>query len=380
MNTIAVCTARRGLDFSNDEILPAIQRKGILRLSLEIGDIKKCPLRCIYCCSDTSADIKSTNVGPLIDTRNMSPLSTPEIKDLIDEAKASLGTKAIELTGGGEPLSRPDWRELVEYISSKGLIPVIFTNAMLISGHAEFLREHNVILVCKLHSVKNEMLHDRLVCRTEAHRTVKENIHELIKAGYGGQYPPLLAIESVITRDHLKCNAEEVVALWKYCRKNRFFPYIEIPKLMGRCLEGKNINKVRISKDKAKWLFEILSEIDKKDGLVWTPTPPIPGHRCALYYFNCYVTTNGTVQPCSGVPKSYGNVRKRNLTSIVQSDLYDQEVRHVNENLSGKCGQCPMSQRPLGCYGCRSQAYWHIDRGEHPTRDMHAEDPTCWSG
>lgn len=79
-----------------------------------------CNSRCRYC------DVWKLSI------KDDELLRTSEIKNLIDEA-AKLGLFAFSISGGGEPLLRPDIFEIINYGKKKGLYVVLTTNGLSIS-------------------------------------------------------------------------------------------------------------------------------------------------------------------------------------------------------------------------------------------------------
>ena len=90
----------------------------------------RCNLRCVHCY--------------LGDARHGSPekeeLSYPEICDLLDQI-VDEGCLWLLLTGG-EPLLRPDFRDIYSYAKRKGLLITLFTNGTLITREiADYLQQ-----------------------------------------------------------------------------------------------------------------------------------------------------------------------------------------------------------------------------------------------
>ncbi|RLE48179.1 MAG: radical SAM/SPASM domain-containing protein, partial [Candidatus Methanomethylicota archaeon] len=71
----------------------------------------KCNLKCVYCYANAGEDAKAD------------VLSTSEAKKFILEA-SDLGVKSIVFTGG-EPLTRSDILDLIEFTSDIGLKPIL---------------------------------------------------------------------------------------------------------------------------------------------------------------------------------------------------------------------------------------------------------------
>jgi len=100
-------------------------------LSAMIELTERCNLRCQHCYISTSAmdaDAKSKE------------LSTEQWYRILDEL-AEEGTLWLRISGG-EPLLRPDFRDIYVYAKSKGFLVSLFTNATLITpALADFLHE-----------------------------------------------------------------------------------------------------------------------------------------------------------------------------------------------------------------------------------------------
>jgi radical SAM protein with 4Fe4S-binding SPASM domain len=87
----------------------------------------RCNLRCIQCY--------------IQGTCSEDDLTYQEICDIIDQV-VDEGCLSMLITGG-EPLSRPDFKDIYKYIISKGIIVIIFTNGTLITPEiADFLAEY----------------------------------------------------------------------------------------------------------------------------------------------------------------------------------------------------------------------------------------------
>jgi radical SAM protein with 4Fe4S-binding SPASM domain len=90
----------------------------------------RCNLRCAHCYLD----------GQHESPPELQELSTEEIFDIVDQI-VNEGCLFLLLTGG-EPLVRPDWREIYLYAKRKGLLVTLFTNGTRIREEdAELLAE-----------------------------------------------------------------------------------------------------------------------------------------------------------------------------------------------------------------------------------------------
>ncbi len=194
-------------------------RNSNMLLAIRLETNKSCNLRCRYCYAESGED--SAEVADL-----------SILKRTISEAK-ELGIKSVVVIGGGEPTLYPKFRELVAYIDSLGIIPMVFSNTVLMTGElAEYLYKHNASVMGKLDSLKPEV-QDYIAGREGAFRDIKSGLENLIKAGFSKPAEPgklRLGISFVSN----KMNLEEIEDIWHFCRQNNIFPNMEILTPTGR--------------------------------------------------------------------------------------------------------------------------------------------------
>ncbi len=130
---------------------------------------RKCNLHCVHCYSHSQ----------WIDYEN--ELTTAEGKKLIDDL-AAFGAPVI-LFSGGEPISRPDLYELIQYANEKGLRAVISTNGTMITPEvAANLKTFNLSYVgISLDGM--EPVHDKFRGKTGAFREAVEGVRNCRAAG-----------------------------------------------------------------------------------------------------------------------------------------------------------------------------------------------------
>ena len=86
----------------------------------------RCNLRCVHCYCEGS--------------RSSTEMDTGQTREVIDKI-ADAGCLWLLLTGG-EPMLRPDFREIYQHVKSRGIIPTLFTNGTRITEEtADFLAE-----------------------------------------------------------------------------------------------------------------------------------------------------------------------------------------------------------------------------------------------
>ncbi|MCK5101006.1 MAG: SPASM domain-containing protein, partial [Desulfobacteraceae bacterium] len=89
--------------------------------------------------------------------------------------------------------------------------------------------------------------------------------------------------------------------------------------------------------------------------------------KCLKHKNSCFISSDGSVYPCVGMPLSIGHIRQNKLKKI----LFDSEVIANLQNhefmIKGPCRQC---DKFSNCYGCRARAF-------ALTGDYLASDPLC---
>lgn len=112
------------LDAFNDRV-----ERERLPLSGSVELTRRCNLRCIHCYA-----------GPAAASDGAAELSTAEWHRLLDEVTRA-GCLYFLITGG-EPLLRPDFREIYRHAKENGLLVTLFTNATLVDeAVADFFTE-----------------------------------------------------------------------------------------------------------------------------------------------------------------------------------------------------------------------------------------------
>ena len=110
---------RYGREGSGERAGEIVPKQASERRPIVVWNITRtCNLRCVHCYNDSGTDKASNEV------------STTEAKGVIDDL-ADFGVPSV-LYSGGEPLTRPDLFDLIEYTVGRGLRAVISTNGTLI--------------------------------------------------------------------------------------------------------------------------------------------------------------------------------------------------------------------------------------------------------
>lgn len=358
----------KGYMYGAEEAREARNLNRLLAIRLETN--KSCNLHCRYCYAQSGEDS-----AKIVDIKNL--------KKIILEAK-ELGTKSVVVIGGGEPTLHPNFRDLIDYIDSLGIIPVIFSNTVLMTEElAGFLYKHNASVMGKLDSFKPEV-QDYLAGREGASEEIRKGLDNLKKTGFSKPERPgelRLGVSFVSN----KMNLEEIESIWHFCRQNNIFPNMEILTPTGRAndeLKDQLLTAEEIKEYKLKLL-----EIDRKYyGYDWLPYTPITASGCLQHLYSLYINIEGNVRPCAPtkldehpalrVDGEYPyNVNKMSLREIYDSDLFTY-VRNIDKMLEGKCRNCEHTEE---CIGCRGYAYSvGVNNGIDPLKALRMECQQCF--
>jgi radical SAM protein with 4Fe4S-binding SPASM domain len=89
--------------------------------------------------------------------------------------------------------------------------------------------------------------------------------------------------------------------------------------------------------------------------------------ECFKHQSSCFITLDGNVYPCKGLPLPIGNIHNDSLKKILTDSEIIQNLKNHKNMIKGPCREC---RNFLSCYGCRGRAY-------ALTGDYLASDPIC---
>ncbi|MCX5638729.1 MAG: radical SAM protein [Planctomycetota bacterium] len=334
-----------GLDFESPTYQYRDGTPRLLRIGIELS--RRCNLRCVYCYA---------NAGE----RLPEELSLSEILDVLNQA-SEMGVRTAVIVGGGEPLLYDALPEILRHTSDLGMKTVMFTNAIgMDRTSARNLFDLRVSVIAKLNTLDSEKQDLLAGGINGSFEVMMKGIENLLSVGYGNTSPIMMGIHTVIC----SLNYNDIPNLWRWIRQHNLFPYFETLKNQGRAAD----KRLAVSREALHTLFNCLLEIDEHEfGYSWVPHPPLVGWSCQQHFYSCYVTSQGDVQPCSGLPITVGNVRTERLQDIVRKDLF-LRLRDMPKNINKQCANCDLHKT---CYGCRASAY-------ELCGDPFAPDPNCW--
>jgi len=102
--------------FCDPDLVPAISKKHIKPVHIQVNPTNKCPLNCSFCsCKNRNKDLELP-IDTLINAT---------------EKFIKLGTKAVTITGGGDPLAYEHLSDYIRYLRSKDVKVGFVTNGVL---------------------------------------------------------------------------------------------------------------------------------------------------------------------------------------------------------------------------------------------------------
>ncbi|WP_416841291.1 TIGR04053 family radical SAM/SPASM domain-containing protein [Haloferax sp. DFSO52] len=323
-----------------------------------------CDLACTHC---------RANAQP---KRHPDELTTEEGKRLLDQARA-FGPEQLVVLSGGDPLTRPDLVELVEYGTELGLRMTLTpsgTSSLTPESISE-LKEAGIQRLALSIDGASPDSHDRFRGEAGTFEQTVEAAKAAREAGLPLQINTTVCAQTVDELPKLRTLVSELGAvLWSV--------FFLVPVGRGRILEP-------ITPDRAEGVMEWLSDVSDEErfGVKTTEAPfyrrvsaqqrrdasdaPATdsiGRRNGIIAGDgfAFVSHTGELYPSGFLPKSAGSVRDGGLVEGYRNSELFQSLRD-RYALRGKCGACEFRHI---CGGSRSRAFAH-------TGDPLASDPLC---
>lgn len=306
-------------------------------------------------------------------------LSLAEIKANIDDITTI--TNPIIILTGGEPLLRPDIWDIADYAHEKGAMPVIGTNATLITDDiARKMAEHKIPRISVSLDFPTAAEHDEFRGEQGAFEASVRGIHLAKKHGVGVQ------INMTVTKLNHKRLAE-MHDLALELAVDAFHIFLLVP--TGR---GEDLVDIELTPDEYETALTWAYECQKTSPLHFKPTDapqyyrivhqkqreegsPVSAEQYGLDAMTrgclggitfCFISHTGDIQPCGYFDMQLGNLKDKAFSEIWTTSPVFQDLRDYSL-LKGKCGAC--EYRGV-CGGCRARAL-------AATGDYLAEEPYC---
>jgi radical SAM protein with 4Fe4S-binding SPASM domain len=301
----------------------------------------RCNLRCQHCY------VRTTDNGET--ARN--ELTTQEAFKILDQC-AETGCLSLLLTGG-EPLLRPDFREIYTHAKLLGMFVTVFTNGTLVSKeHAEMFADLPPRAVeITLYGATPETYEKVTGIRGSFRRCV-DGMERLLKYGVS-----LRMKTTLLTTNRHELPAMEKMAL-DYGAKFRFdaciFPRLDgdkFPLTFRTSPEDAAVAELADPERAREWrdFFGRMSASAASDSLYW----------CAAGITAFHVDANGQLQPCMMVRNVQYNLKGGNF-----ADGWLEVVSRTKDKKAGLNSRCRNCDKKVLCGYC--PGFFELESGsEH---------------
>jgi MoaA/NifB/PqqE/SkfB family radical SAM enzyme len=257
----------------------------------------RCPCRCVHCSADRFV------------TEGRRELSTDELKSVIDQT-LDLGVCTMIFTGG-EPMSRSDLPDLIQYVDKSRAHVMIFTSGVLLTEkNVARLAEAGLGSMNVSIDADSAEVHDELRRLPGAFRKAFEGARRAREAGI------LTGISTYGSHESVQSGALEHVleiALAEGFHEVTIFDcvptgkFLNAPQVrMGR----KDIKRIRALADKH-------NSADHPMGVTaQAKANAYDGGGCFGGFAQFYMTCYGDINPCDFNPVTFGNVLQEPLETI----------------------------------------------------------------
>ncbi|MFH1972088.1 MAG: radical SAM protein [archaeon] len=280
-----------------------------------------CPHDCFHCFTDKS---KKT-------------LTLEEIKDIIDQL-AEMKTHGIDFVGEGEPTLDKDFFEIIEYTFSKGIQPIVFTDAATKLRDKEFVKrfyETGASVCLKADSLWNPEYQNWVVGddTKEYFNQRKEAIKILMKEGFNKKQEDgttRIGFDMVVSRK----NMHEVERTLRYCRDNNFWIVFAFYLPTGRSGMEEFDKALLLTKEEKIKICNKIKEIDEKEynfkHVLVNNFATIPCIELMQIY------GDGRVSPCPGNETIIGNIKTDSIKELKEKIIKKFPV-HDKTTFDGNC-------------------------------------------
>jgi radical SAM protein with 4Fe4S-binding SPASM domain len=281
---------------------------------------------------------------------------------------------------GGEPLVRSDLFELLAYSKALGFTNTMATNATLVDDEvAKDLRRHGVVIAAVSLDGLDAETHDMVRGSPGSFVAALEGMHALRRAG-------ILLHINITAMQYNMNQIKQLMTMVDELGASILLMYQLVPVGRGQGIShaaltlGANERLVRFMAQAQRFTKAIMEPVAapqywpfllQRDGVSKGPLLRLAEtvvHGCSAGRGFVYIKPNGEVWPCPFLELSCGNIRETPFPVIWRDSHILKDLRHREERLKGRCGEC--SYRRL-CGGCRSRAWVS-------TGDYLAEDPSCF--
>jgi radical SAM protein with 4Fe4S-binding SPASM domain len=285
--------------------------------NLHLDITKKCNLHCIHC------------YHPFDEYKTKAELSLSEIKHIIDDAY-DLGVFVVVISGG-EPTLRPDFFDILSYISDKGMCIDLYTNAVLINKNfSEKLASFNIRKISISLYSSYEPTHDKITQHPGSCESTKNAIDDLILKGFNVELKTLLMKPDF--------DDYQLTCAYAHSRKCSYITDISMTPLLNS--DKKTLSLSIDEKDYIQLCQDNLSPFKPVENIVKPEKAPCNAGRYSLY-----CDSDGSIYPCVSFRKALGTINSGLKAAWNSNELQEwQNVKNKDFYDFGKysfCKYCP---------------------------------------
>jgi radical SAM protein with 4Fe4S-binding SPASM domain len=326
----------------------AAQRRIPLAATLEITH--RCPLRCRHCANRLSLDDQAARANEL---------QAGEIDRIVGEL-ADLGCLWLLLTGG-EPLARPDFRDIYVGAKRRGLLIVLFTNGVLLDDRiADMLAEYppfEVEISLYGHTPETSA---RVTGVADARRRSLAGIQRLRERAVPVSLKTVALAENHLEVAAMQSETERLGMRFRF--DGLLTPRIDCStdNLASRLVPDKVVALDLADGRRLAAIKELL------DHAVLPPADAPPSlYRCAAGLTHCSVDPYGRLFVCSQSREVAWDLRQGSVRAGWEGAIARERAKLAQEH--GRCARCAL--RPL-CGMCPAHATLEQGHPERPVEFM----------
>ena len=312
----------------------------------------QCNLNCKHCNMNSGKKLKDE-------------LTFTECCNIID-LLSNEGVQKI-MFSGGEPLTRQDFFDIVDYAISKGIFVSITTNSLLLTQKMVEEQFYKFELVRISLDGSNKETHEFLRNDTNIFDKTISNIKLLVANGID------VAIVTCVSKLNLD-ELEDIAKLLKSLNVKKWFLPLLSPAGRGVNIKDQSLSPFQVKEfllsiNKVVQKYDIDARLDIPYAIL---LPELSKNH--TYFASCpaaitemMIFANGDVSPCCQIPIIGGNFKVDDIKEVWKHSLIFSDFRNKSK-IKGNCGRC---EHLLYCGGCRANAY--IKNG-----DYLEGDDLCW--
>ncbi len=283
-------------------------------------------------------------------------LSLDEIQKLAGEL-LGFGLKHIVFSGG-EPLLRKDFPEICQIFARMNVNQTLLTNGLLLAKRYSEIQSHFHEIIVSLDGASADIQNS--IRGVDSFGTILQGVEKVVSS----TQRPLISFRIVIQKSNFR-QMPLMIELARTLKIDRIsFLAVDVRSVAyGRLETGETFSEstVSLNQDECSEFEEIVKRLSfdyqKHFQSGFISESPEKLHHLAQYFRallgetefprnNCnapnvsaVITSAGDVLPCYFLPK-YGNIREKEIRTIVNSDSIYQTRQQVKEYSLKQCQQC----------------------------------------